>query len=200
MTDRTKILLSVAGLVITTAVVFLQRSPAPESVTEAVAGATPERVSDGFSALSETPNKDNVSHDYRVRVARLRAQIEKEPNDSTALISLASLQQDAHKVAEAAANYERYLALNPESRQAWLDLANCYAQMKEWQKAEKTILRMLEHHSDDPAGMYNLGAVYANMGRTDEAVSWWKKTQKQQIDAELSSKAAAALIQISAAK
>jgi len=177
-----------------TAIVFLLRSPTNSSDT--LPAMTLNGNANSPLSDSETPNKNNVSHDYRVRVARLRDQLEASPEDTTALLSFASLQLDAHEISEAAAAYERYLALNPGNRQAWLDLTNCYAQIKEWHNAEKTIRRMLGRHPDDPAAMYNLGAVYANQGRTDDAISWWKKTRDQQIDIQLSDKATAALAQL----
>ncbi len=192
MTPQTRLLLMLLGAVAVVIVVFLATAP-DDLPAPTPADRTAVRPS---VAGSETPDKDNVSHTFRMEVAQLEQRLAEAPDDTTALVELALMQQDAHQTAEAAAHYERYLALRPGNRQAWLDLANCYGELEQWTDAEGASLRMLTHYPDDPAGMYNLGAIYANLGRVDEARGWWEKTRDQQTDPDLAAQAGSSLIQL----
>ncbi len=140
----------------------------------------------------DAPSAENVSHDYRRRVAELQGRIETAPDDTLALRELAGMQFDAHSMEAAAALYERYLVLVPGARQAWLDLATAQASLERWNDAEQTMLRMLDLFPDDPAGTWNLGAVLANQGRPEEAATWWHRTMES-ADTALAAQARRAL-------
>jgi len=178
-------------------VVFLfLRAPSPASlpVSEDDTESLPGLLSSG--AASETPGKDNVSHAFRMQVARLEQRLAENPADTTALRELGRMQQDAHNFPVAVTYYEQYLALNPETRQVWLDLANTQAGLQQWPQAEKTIQALLERRPEDPSAIYNLGAIYANMERFEDAKSWWEKARDQQADTLIASKASASLVRL----
>jgi tetratricopeptide (TPR) repeat protein len=141
-------------------------SPAPEP---------PRAVRDADSGPT-APSSSNVSHEFRRRVADLRDRIAAAPADTAALRELAGLLFDAHAMEEAADLYARYLALEPAARQARLDLATAQAALRRWEDAERTMLEMLDVFPDDPAATWNLGAILANQGRTEEAAAWWHRT------------------------
>ena len=145
---------------------------------------------------SETPNKNNVSHGFRVRMARLEKRLKTEPEDTTALYELAALLQDAHRPDSAAVVYERYVRLHPGNRQAWLDLAHCYAEAEQWARAEQTMRGLLERYPDDPSALYNLGAIAANRGAMEAAAQWWRQAKDQQTNPEMATMAADALARI----
>lgn len=151
-----------------------------------------------LSALpgSETPGKDNVSHAYKMRVARLEQRLDAAPDDTTALAELASLMKNAHQTDRAAALYERYLARHPRNRQAWLDLADCYGDRARWDEARRAMNDLLEQYPADPAALYNLGAIHANLGQFDEARTWWERARGQTRDPDLSKRAATSLAQL----
>jgi tetratricopeptide (TPR) repeat protein len=170
---RNRIVLALAFLVAVVAVRYGSSAllvgkvaPAPEAST------TVREAASGPGA----PSSDNVSHEFRRRVAELSDRITAAPADTAALHELARMLFDAHAMEEAADLYARYLALEPAARQTWLDLANAQAALRRWEDAERTMLGMLDAFPDDPAATWNLGAILANQGRTEEAATWWHRT------------------------
>jgi tetratricopeptide (TPR) repeat protein len=141
------------------------------------------------------PSADNVDPTFHARLMRLREQLETAPEDTTVLLELARLEQDAHQHDLSAEHYERFLALSPRNHQVWLDLANVYAGQELWDEARDASERMLEHYPEDPSAMYNLGAIFANQGQTDEARTWWT-TVRDGDDARLAEQAANSLAQL----
>ncbi|WP_456428814.1 tetratricopeptide repeat protein [Rhodocaloribacter sp.] len=196
MKHSTVLALMLLSFAVITGLVFFGKSKAPP-VTPVPAHAdtdwSPPLRNGG---RSETPNKDNVSHSFRVRMARLENRLKTEPKDTTALYELATLLQDAHRPDSAAVVYERYVRLHPGNHQAWLDLANCYAEAEQWTHAEQTMRGLLERYPDDPSALYNLGAIAANRGEMEAAAQWWTKAKDQQSSPEMATMAADALARI----
>jgi tetratricopeptide (TPR) repeat protein len=145
--------------------------------------------------VAPPPSADNVDPTFHARLMRLREQLETAPEDTTALLELARLEQDAHQHDHSAEHYERFLALSPRNHQVWLDLANVYAGQGLWDEARDASERMLEHYPDDPSAMYNLGAIFANQGQAEEAKRWWTAVQKSD-DARLGEQATNSLAQL----
>lgn len=192
MKDSTKIGLVLLGFAAVVSFAFARTDPPAPSF------AASAYVASGGAggAVSETPGKDNVSHTYRAEVARLEQRLEAAPDDTTARVELARLKQGAHRLDEAVGHYARYLALHPANRQAWLDLAAGYGGLERWAEAEQAMHALLERWPADPAALYNLGAICANQGKTDEARAWWEKARDQQADTALADQAASALIRL----
>lgn len=121
------------------------------------------------------PNAENVSSQYHAQVEALKQRLQTVPNDTTHLIRLAQLYQDGHQQDKAILQYEHYLKLHPRNHQAWLDLATCYGNQNEWQHALSTTERLLKTYPDDAFGLYNLGAIHANMGQFKAAREIWTR-------------------------
>lgn len=140
-----------------------------------------------------TPDGENVAPSFHIEMEALKKRLETAPQDTTALIRLARLKQDGHQTEEAAAYYRRYLDARSDGRQAWLDLARCYAELARWQEALEATQTMLRRFPDDPAALYNLGAIYANTSRPDEARTTWQRVTRQERNPEMKAMAASAL-------
>ncbi len=123
------------------------------------------------------PSSENVDPSFHARLMTLRTQLDAAPEDTILLLEAARLQQDAHQHEESAASYERYLALAPDNRQVWLDLANVYAGMGRWDEAQRVSNALLERVPNDPSAMYNLGAIAANQDNPTEARQWWARVR-----------------------
>lgn len=178
-----RILIALAVLVVAVAIRY-----GTSSSTGTETGAAAESQ----AAATASPSATNVSHEFKRRTAELRDRIDESPQDSLALRELAGMLFDAHSTEEAIDLYERYLQLVPRARQAWLDLATAQGSLDRWQDAEQTMERMLTVYPDDPAATWNLGAILANQGRTEEAARWWHRTVES-ADTALASKARNAL-------
>jgi len=125
------------------------------------------------------PDGDNIAPSFHVEMEALKKRLAETPRDTTALIRLARLKQDGHQIEEAVTLYRRYLDLHPAGRQAWLDLTRCYGELERWPEALVATQSLLRQYPDDPSALYNLGAIYANTGRSGEARTTWERVAGQ---------------------
>ncbi|MEP0548955.1 MAG: tetratricopeptide repeat protein [Rhodothermales bacterium] len=186
LTSNPTLVLLAAGFGLFAVLAFAQKSASPEP------SSSPLRA---VAEVAPPPSADNVDPSFHARLMALREQLTTTPDDTTALLQAARLEQDAHQLPAAAEHYERYLALRPQAHQVWLDLANVLAGDGRWDEAQRASESMLEHYPDDPSAMYNLGAIHANQGRPDEARRWWTSVQGG-ADASLAERATSSLGQL----
>ncbi len=171
--------------------------PATAAGGPAVSGRSPFLTSHEPGAAF-TPDADNVAPSFHVELEALRRNLDNSPQDTTLLLRLARLTQDGHQTEEAVGYYRRYLALHPQGRQAWLDLTQCLGALERWAEALETTQAMLGRFPDDPAGLYNLGAVYANTNRFGEAREAWQRVAAQTQDPAMKTLAEGALQRLAA--
>jgi hypothetical protein len=180
------ILAAFVAVVVATCARFDDRAGgAPEAIAVATNWAV-ETPTGGTAGAS--PTREDVRSQFHVDVERLRMRVEKAPHDSTLLITLARLLQGAHRPTEAASYYERYVALIPSDR---------HAAVAQWEEAKGAMLSLLEVIPDNPAAMYNLGAIDANLGNYQEATAWWRRVSEGGADEALAVKATESLRRIS---
>lgn len=139
------------------------------------------------------PDGGNVAPSFHVEMEDLKRRLAEAPEDTAALLRMARLSQDGHQSEEAVGYYRRYLALHPEGRQAWLDLAQTLGQLQQWDAAREATEAMLRQFPNDPAALYNLGAVHANAGRLGEARATWQRVAAQTQDPAMKTMAETAL-------
>ncbi len=189
-------MLSVTAFAAVSAVTFVRLSEPPPSPDSYAPSSSP--VLSGATATSApSPGKANVSEQFHSELAALEQQLASTPDDLSVLGRLAVMHRSAHQPAQAAAYYQRYLDLDPTNRQMRLDLTQSYAAMQRWDDALQASLSLLEISPDDPAAMYNIGAIQANRGDFSEARKWWEKVRSQQVDKPLAAKARESLESIS---
>ena len=144
-------------------------------------------------SAADAPNARNVTAQFREERHQLEAQIEADPADTVALLKLAHLLHDAHLEAEAEPHYAAYTRRHPANRQAWLDLATVQAAAVDWASARASTEAMLRLYPGDPAGLYNLGAIFANTGEMERAAQTWQRVADQRDNPELAAKAVSSL-------
>ena len=145
-----------------------------------------------------SPDASNVTVSANEQLEALKKQVAIAPDDTTHLARLARILQDAHQPQEAITYYSRYLTLRPKNRQAWLDLANIQASLNRWEDALITTRTMLSHYPSDASGQYNLGAIYANQGMTDDARRTWSEVATQEVDTAMAQMAQESLQRLNA--
>ncbi len=165
-----------------------RQSPHP---TTAPVGRSPFLAS--HEQQAKAPSKGDVDPSFHVSVEQLKSQVQDEPRNAEAVLQLARLLQDSHQLDSAATAYERYLSMNPLSREAWLDLAQVYGSLGEWPKALSACDSLLARYPDDPSGLYNKGAVFANLGIMHEATDLWEHVKNQTADPQMAKMAELAL-------
>lgn len=185
LTDNPTLTLLAGAIVLFAVLAYFQTSSSPTSPVPVAATAS----------AAPPPSADNVDPTFHARLMTLKEQLATTPDDTTALLQAARLEQDAHQHEAAAEHYERFLALHPRNHQVWLDLANVFAGSDQWDEALRVSEEMLEHYPDDPSAMYNLGAIHANQGRPDEARRWWTSV-RDGADVSLAERAASSLTQL----
>lgn len=186
--SRYAVLYLLAGFVLFVVVWFLiQTTDSPANYTAADGNALPAGHPPLSAAASGdtgdfAPDAFNVSQNMKQQLESLRLRVVKTPEDTTHIFRLARMLHDAHQIEEASRYYRNYVALRPQNRQAWLDLSQTLAELKHWDEAEKAAMEMLEQYPNDFAGWYNLGAIYANQSKLDQARSIWQPLTDQQQD------------------
>ncbi len=189
--QRYYVLYLTIAFVLFTVVWFLTSSVPEYGVSKSASAAVSNTSASSNSDF--VPDATNVSQTATRQLDALRLRVVNAPEDTTHIYRLARMLQDGHQIEEASRNYKHYLALHPQNRQAWLDFAQCLGKLKSWSEAEKAALDMLERYPEDPAGLYNLGAIYANQSKVEEAQEVWDKVARQQESSEMATMAIASL-------
>lgn len=123
----------------------------------------------------EIPSKANVASSYTRRVEELKRSVAEDPANAAHMISLAQLLMDGHQIAEAIEYFEKASRLQPKNDSLLLDLAVCYFNRKEYEKALGTTERILAFDQVHSRALYNKGAIFAALNRKNEAVIVWKR-------------------------
>lgn len=180
--------LLVASFILFVIVYWAVRIPAVRAPEEASARS----ASSAAPAIPRVPGTitDSEAPGFAGEIERLKERITHAPGDTTLLNHLAQLLHDAGRYPEAATYYQRYLEGAPGNAQGWLDLANVYAALKDWERAIQASESLLAIDPGHPSAMYNMGAIYANTARHDEAIFWWNQVRDQQRDRALAAQAA----------
>jgi len=111
----------------------------------------------------------DVAQRFKAQVEALQAQLEATPSDRDLVLRLAQLLHDGHQIPEALPLYRRAMAMEPTDPQPFYDLASAYGTLGEWDAAAGVLQERLSQDPGDAVALYDLGAVRANQGRTEEA-------------------------------
>jgi len=152
----------VLGAVVAVAAILLLRDVPSKSAVENVATRAP------------VPSSENVSQSIRDQVTHLRLVVEKDPGNSKALFDLARLLQDSHNAREAAMYYERGLKIDNANSSARIDYALCLSELGKMSEAMAESRLVLRDSPGNPHALFNIGALHANNGANDSAVTYWE--------------------------
>jgi len=188
------LVLAAAAAVAVAVFVSLQESVRPPAASSSP-GAASAVAADVHPAT--TPDRGNVSHEFRAEVAALEERLKDAPSDTVALARLGSLWNMAHQPAKAIPPLERYTAINRTNREVWLQLVTAYGAVGDWGKALEATTTILASWPNDPEAMYNVGVIHANQGNYEEARRWWERVRNQRDDSALADTAAASLRRLS---
>ena len=153
-------------------------------------------VSSHPASNPDIPSGENLSPTYHATIESALSRLQESPQDTTALIQLAHLTHDGHKLEDAVGYYRRYLELHPAGRKAWLDLTKCLGELERWDEALDSANRLFELAPNDPSALYNLGAIHANRGQFELARQVWESLASNSTDPEMARSAKKALTQL----
>ena len=138
---------------------------------------------------SETPGKNNVSQEFKHKMAMLQNEVEKNPTDTTKLLEYADLLAAAHKQKEAIEYYQQILSINPNRIDVLFSLSFIYYSLGDLNKSEEETKRILAIDPENNDAKYNLGAIAATKGDKEKATDIWKKLAEKYPEDEIGIKA-----------
>jgi tetratricopeptide (TPR) repeat protein len=133
--------------------------------------------------LTTSPDvAEEVTPSFHLELEQLRARIQENPVDTASILRLAHLLHDSHQLPDAVDAYRSYLTIVPGSRAGWIDLTRALGETGDWKTALAAVDTLLTRFPNDPSGLYNKGAILANMGERDSARSYWDLARRQHED------------------
>lgn len=138
---------------------------------------------------SETPGKNNVSQEFKHKMAMLQNEVEKNPTDTTKLLEYADLLAAAHKQKEAIEYYQQILSINPNRIDVLFSLSFIYYSLGDLNKSEEETKRILAIDPENNDAKYNLGAIAVTKGDKEKARDIWQRLAEKYPEDEIGIKA-----------
>ena len=180
------------GVVLAAAVVlliFFSRSkdsnPDPETTNLQNENIPDDDIHNQLKMQESNPTKDNVTENFRTRLAELKQAVENNPNDTLKLKEYADFLAAAHKTEEAIRMYDRILKINPKRTDIYFSITLLYYNEKDLQKAEEYNEKVLMYDPTNSMALYNRGALAATRGNKEKARTIWEKIVKDDPDSEV---------------
>lgn len=124
---------------------------------------------------SNTPGKQNVSEEYKRKMAELENAVNENPSDTVALRKYADYLTASHKMNEAISYYDKILEINPKRADIRFSLAIIYFNKQDFAMCQEENEKVLEFEPKNQMALYNLGAIAATKGNKDIAKEYWNK-------------------------
>jgi tetratricopeptide (TPR) repeat protein len=124
---------------------------------------------------STSPGKENVSEEYRKKLAELEQAVKENPTDTIAIRKYADYLTASHKMNEAIPHYEKILTINPKRSDIRFSLALIYFNQRDFNKCDEENEKVLSYDPQNQMALYNLGAVAATQGLKEKAKEYWNK-------------------------
>ena len=137
----------------------------------------------------ETPGKNNVSQEFKHKMAMLQNEVEKNPTDTTKLLEYADLLAAAHKQKEAIEYYQQILSINPNRIDVLFSLSFIYYSLGDLNKSEEETKRILAIDPENNDAKYNLGAIAVTKGDKEKARDIWQRLAEKYPEDEIGIKA-----------
>lgn len=122
-----------------------------------------------------SPGKENVSEEYKKRVATLEEKISNNPADTAAMKEYADLLSASHKMMDAITYYEKILTIDSKRSDIYFSLALIYYNKQDFVKCEELNDKVLSYDPQNQMALYNLGAIAATQGDFSKARKFWNK-------------------------
>jgi tetratricopeptide (TPR) repeat protein len=128
--------------------------------------------------------------------AALEQGLKKKPGHPPILLRLAELSRDAGQPKDAVGYLRQAVAADPKNLDARLELSRALYDTNDIEGAITETKRLLADFPNQVDALYNLGAIYANVGKLDLARQYWNQAVASDANSESGRKAAAGLTKI----
>lgn len=156
-------------------------------------------IASGIVDLSgNKPVQENISQQTQAsgidlnslsRINELKSIVDKNPNDANSILELANLRFDSGFFEDAAKNYQQYLSIEPKNPDARIDMAVCFYNLQQFDRAEAEILEALKFAPKHQTGFLNLGVINLAKQNLEKAKEWFNKAVELDPNSETGKKA-----------
>ena len=129
--------------------------------------------------------------------AALEEELRKKPDHAPILLRLAELARDAGQPGQAAEYLKKAVAADPKNLDAGLELSRALYEINDVEAALAETQRLLAGHPNQVDVLYNIGAIYANQGKTELARQYWMQAAAVDPKSDSGRKSADGLVKIS---
>lgn len=141
---------------------------------------------------SETPAPRQVSMpaanpDHELK--ELAVELERKPGHPPILLRMAQIERDKGKFDDAAGHLREAVKSEPSNQDAHLELGRLLYERNDVNGAIAETEKVLELNPKHVDALYNMGAIYANLGDTARAKSYWSRAVAADPASESSRKA-----------
>lgn len=123
------------------------------------------------------------------KINELKSLVEKQPSNAALILELANLQFDSGFFEEASRNYSKYLQLDPKNADARIDMAVCFYNLGQYDRAEVEVIEALKFAPNHQTGYLNLGVINLAKQNLEKAREWFNKTIEINPNTEIAKKA-----------
>lgn len=134
----------------------------------------------GIGSVYLNQNKNGPARDMFER--SLKQQASYPDTHPDAWNNLGVIATRENNLAEAVADFEQALQINPNHLLSLNNLGNAYRAQKQWSEARKILDQALAIAPDDPEANYSIGMVYAQTNETDKAHEYLQRALKARPD------------------
>lgn len=143
---------------------------------ELFSGREPTAVTQQPNPAAQQMQMPAANLQVAAQITELEKQVEADPTDYKAMLSLANLAHDGRFFDKAIAYYKRYLQKNPKDANARVDLGICYFETDKLDEAQAEMKTALKYDPRHVQAHFNLGIVTLKARKFQESNEWFKKT------------------------
>lgn len=114
---------------------------------------------------------DNPDHELK----ELGVDLQKKPGHIPVLLRMAQLERQKGELDDAAGHLQQAVKSEPANQDAHLELGRLLYERKDISGAIAETQKVLDLNPKQVDALYNMGAIYANLGNVERARSYWSK-------------------------
>lgn len=185
-------------VVVVVLIIVTSNGNSPEPVQDGIVNEKNMPNDDIHSKINsnESPNKDNVSQEFKHRMEMLKKAVDENPNDTTKLKQYADLLAAAHMQKQSLEYYDKILSINPDRVDILFSASFANYSIGNFDKAEKLTKHILDIDPESADAQYNLGAISATKGDKEKAREIWQKLADKYPDKDVGIKASNSIKQL----
>jgi len=131
-------------------------------------------VHQGMTQNGGSPGAGNVMDKVKMKMKSFENDLKENPNDTTKIKEYADFLVMAHQVEKAVENYKKILKVDANRTDVLNSIVFSYYRISDFNNAWTYNQMLLKVDPVNLPGLYNLGAIRASEGATEEAKKYWK--------------------------